>query len=297
MFHVSLSRPFLRGMALVILLSAGLAFAQSEPTLNQVYEAAKAGKIEQAQSMMQQVLVAHPNSAKAHFVQAEIAVRQGQWQRAREALATAEKLAPGLPFAKPEAVQSLRTQLADRPSATRTTGQLAPQADLGARAAPSTPTSGFPWGVVLTLGAAAVAFMFFLSRRRAQSAEMMGNAGPGPLASSALQGPQSFGANASMPPYATPGSGGGLGSKVMGGLATGLAVGAGVMAAQAIGKTLMGSEEHPARDGERLSDQRYEPVSDNSSDLGGENFGVNDASSWDDGGGFSGGTDGGGWDS
>lgn len=297
MFHNSLFRQVLRGLVLAVLLSAGLASAQSEPTLNQVYAAAKAGKIEQAQSMMQQVLVAHPNSAKAHFVQAEIAVRQGQWERAREALATAEKLAPGLPFAKPEAVQNLRAQLADRPSAIRSAGQLAPQADLGARSAPSAGASSFPWGVVLTLGAAAVAFMFFLSRRRAQSVEMAGNVGPGPLASSALQGPQSFGMNANMPPYAAPGSGGGLGSKVMGGLATGLAVGAGVMAAQAIGKTLMGSEEHLGRDGERLSDQRYEPMPDTSSDLGGENFGVNDASSWDDGGGFSGGADGGGWDS
>ena len=35
----------------------------------------------------------------------------------------------------------------------------------------------------------------------------------------------------------------GLGGKVMGGLATGLAVGAGVMAAQAIGKSLMGNDE------------------------------------------------------
>mgnify|MGYP003868170939 CR=1 FL=1 len=54
--------------------------------------------------MIQQVLIGHPNSAKAHYVQAEIAARQGQLPRAREALATAEKLAPGLPFAKAESV-------------------------------------------------------------------------------------------------------------------------------------------------------------------------------------------------
>jgi Flp pilus assembly protein TadD len=52
--------------------------------------------------MMQQVLVAHPNSAKAHFVQAELSARQGNLARAQEELTTAEKLAPGLPFAKPE---------------------------------------------------------------------------------------------------------------------------------------------------------------------------------------------------
>ncbi len=38
-------------------------------------------------------------------MQAELAARQGQIARAREALAEAEKLAPGLPIGKPEAVQ------------------------------------------------------------------------------------------------------------------------------------------------------------------------------------------------
>ena len=80
--------------------------------------AAQALGLTQAQTMIQQVLVLHPKSAKAHFVQAELAARQGQIARAREALAEAEKLAPGLPFAKPEAVQSLRAVLAAKPAAT-----------------------------------------------------------------------------------------------------------------------------------------------------------------------------------
>ena len=94
------------------LLGFGFAMAQAEPTLNQVYAAAQSGKLDQAQLMIQQVLIAHPTSAKAFFVQSELYARQGDMARAREALATAEKLAPGLPFAKAESVQTLRGQLA-----------------------------------------------------------------------------------------------------------------------------------------------------------------------------------------
>ena len=88
-------------LALALLLVLGTAGAQTEPTMDQVYAAAKSGQLDKAQTMIQQVLIGHPNSAKAHYVQAEIAARQGQLPRAREALANAERLAPGLPFAHP----------------------------------------------------------------------------------------------------------------------------------------------------------------------------------------------------
>src|SRR5450756_701828 len=98
-------------------LSFGLAMAQSEPTINQVYATVQAGKVDQAQVMIQQVLISHPKSAKAHFVQSELFARQGKLAQAREALASAEELAPGLPFAKAESVQALRSQLAGRNTA------------------------------------------------------------------------------------------------------------------------------------------------------------------------------------
>lgn len=84
----------------------------------------------------------------------------------------------------------------------------------------------------------------------------------------------------------------GMGGRVAGGLATGLAVGAGMMAAQAIGKTLTGNDE---RGGEQLdaSGNAGTPLPGNS-DLGGQDFGITDNSSWDDGGGVA--DAGGGWD-
>jgi hypothetical protein len=75
-----------------------------------------------------------------------------------------------------------------------------------------------------------------------------------------------------------------------------LAVGAGVMAAQAIGKSLMGNNQASQDTSTRLADNNsnsYEPIADNS--MGGQNFGVTDAGSWDDGG--SADVGGGDWDS
>ena len=69
--------------------------------MTEIYTTAQAGKLDQAQVMIQQVLISHPKSAKAHFVQSELYARQGNLGRAREALSNAEKLAPGLPFARP----------------------------------------------------------------------------------------------------------------------------------------------------------------------------------------------------
>jgi hypothetical protein len=76
----------------------------------------------------------------------------------------------------------------------------------------------------------------------------------------------------------------------MGGVATGLAVGAGVMAAEAIGRRLMEHDEPTSR-GHEVSGagagvagagSDFTPFNTNS-DMGGSNFGVTDGG-WDDGG-------------
>ena len=293
-------------VAVALLLGFGLSMAQPEPTLNQVYEAAQAGRLEQAQTMMQQVLVAHPNSAKAHFVQAELSARQGQSSRARESLANAERLAPGLPFAKPEAVQALRSQLAAGNKPTAAKDPVARAANASVPAAPS--SSSFPWGLGLALVVGAIAIGIFLKRKKSMTAPTApaSYANQAPMQGGGLSGPQSFGTGGGamqpqpQPPYGQPGygqppAGSGLGGKLAGGLATGLAVGAGVMAAQAIGKSLTGNNEHPAHQPDSAAGNQ--PVANN--DLGGQNFGVNDAGGgWDDGGSSiaSSGDGGGDWD-
>lgn len=305
MFNHSLRHPVSKWLLVVaLMLGFGFAMAQSEPTLNQVYEAAQAGRMEQAQTMMQQVLVAHPNSARAHFVQAELSARQGQLGRARDSFATAEKLAPGLPFAKPEAVLALRSQLTGKSSPPAAREPVNRRLD---SAVPAAPASSFPWGLGLALVGGAIAIGYFLKRKTPVAPAAYSNQGP--VQGSGLTGPQSFGTGGNamqppygQPPYGQPGygqppAGTGMGGRLAGGLATGLAVGAGVMAAQAIGKNLMGNNEHSAHQPDSANGNAYEPIGGNN-DLGGQNFGVNDAGGgWDDGGSVASSGDGGGdWD-
>ena len=303
--------------------------AQAEPTMNQIYQAAQSGKLEEAQVMVQQVLISHPNSAKAHYVQAELFARQGLANRGRDALVQADKLAPGLPFAKPEAVQALRAQLASKPGAAankepanKAFGALQP-------AAPVAPSS-FPLGLGLALGGAAIAVVIWLLRKKPAPVQAPVSAYAGPAGmpgaaniGSGLNGPQTFGTAATaapgygpaygqpgygqpgygQQPYGQPGAGqptgSGIGGKVAGGLAAGLAVGAGVMAAQAIGRSFSGNNEQQPAQPNHFNDNlggSGQPLQGNT-DMGGQNFGINDPSAWDDAGGSSDAGGGGDWDS
>lgn len=301
------------------LLGMGSAMAQSsgEPSLAQVYEAAQAGQLDKAQVMMQQVLVVHPNSAKAHLVQAELSARQGNFARAQEELQTAERLAPGLPFAKPEAVQHLRSQMAGRaPAGTGAATSALTTTDhavaRGTVPTPAAPVRSFPWGLVLGVGVAAIALFALFRRKQAANATAAGGYGGG-IGGGGLRGPQGFGTGNAAPPYAQPGqpgygqgptAGPGMGSRIAGGLATGLAVGAGMMAANAIGKTIMGDDDdrhgHGNRHGDDASNSdayRYDTSSSSvNADMGGQNFGVQDGGGWDDAGGGGSLDAGGDWD-
>ena len=305
----ALTQRFGKWLAIAAMLSFGLVFAQSEPTLNQVYEAAQSGKMDQAQTMIQQVLVAHPNSGKAHFVQAELFAKQGLNGRASDMLATAEKLSPGLPFAKAEAVQSLRAKISARPVQQASSNGNSSSSLLTSSVAPSMPAATFSWGMPLLLAGGVMLIGFFMFRRKNPPVEFHAQqpsaypANQAPMGSQpghGLSGPQTFGmggAPTAAPGYAQPPASG-IGSNIAGGLATGLAVGAGMMAAQAIGKSLMGNNDGNHDGSSRLANNNgnnYEPIADNNSTMGGQNFGVTDNGSWDDGGSADAG--GGDWDS
>src|ERR1700734_1804755 len=85
--------------------------ADADPTVAQIYDAARAGHLDQAQKMIEQVLRDHPASSKAHYVQAELYAREGNLGLARTEIAKAEQLKPGLPDENPRAVQELKSQL------------------------------------------------------------------------------------------------------------------------------------------------------------------------------------------
>ncbi len=260
-------------MLLALLGFAGMARAAEDPTLHQVYEAAQAGRLDEAQAMMDKVLRDHPNSGKAHFVEAELLAKRGQLTSARSELNTAERLAPGLPFAKPQAVETLRSRLASSSGPARM--PPAPQAIRGEA------SGGSPWGMLLFGGGLIAAIIYFarsMSRRNAATVQpgmSPGYApqGAGPGAAAQAWGP---GAGGMAPPMGS--SAPGIGSGIMGGLATGAALGVGMVA----GEALM----HRLTDGNRTAASAPPPVADawNSSadNLGGADFGVADSSSWDD---------------
>ncbi len=255
--------------------SSGLAMAQPEPTMGQIYSTAQAGKLDEAQVMVQQVLLAHPKSAKAYYVQAELYARQGKLDAARAALSSAEQLSPGLAFAKPESLGALRAQLAGR-SAVHTRA-VAPGAYPVQR---QNATSSASWALPVLLTVGVMLAGYFIFRRRDPSGGATQPAYANPNSLNGPQSPYSPGGYP-QPGYVQP-TGSGLGGRIMGGVATGLAVGAGVMAAEAIGRNLMGGHNSPSLGSQdAYANDSYQP---SNTDMGGADFGIRDAGSWDDGG-------------
>jgi uncharacterized protein len=246
-------------------LAAGNAFAV-EPTLHQVYQAAEAGNYAAAQAMMDQVLRVHPNSAKAHFVEAELLAKQRRLAQAQTELATAERLEPGLAFAKPGAIEELKALL----SAPQNLGGA------GVYRAPASTGSNFPWGIVL-LGIGLIAFVLVVVRMMRQRANYAGQSPMIPNYGGGVVPGQPYGPSPAGPMAAT---GGGMGSGIMGGLATGAAVGVGMVAGEALMHRVLDGQhtEGGALAADTGSWDRAQPQSD----MGGEDFGVADGGSWDD---------------
>lgn len=260
-------KKIMYGLLTAIFLVSGVAMAQDTPTLDQVYKATQAGKLDEAQKMMDIVLAQHPDSAKAHFVEAEILAKQGQMGRAGEELGNAERLKPGLPFASQQSVQELKSRIGGSRHVSQSANGNFQTADSG---------NHFPWGLLLT-GIGVIVILFLImraisARSNARGSMMPGNYQPGMQAG--MQSPvpmQPYGGGMGQ-------SGGGMGSGIMGGLATGAAVGVGMVAGEALA--------HHFMDGGSSAPAGSAPVADSwggsSDNMGGADFGIADNSSWDD---------------
>ena len=244
----------------------GMALADTDPTVHQIYEAASSGHLDQAQQMMDQVLRDHPDSAKAHYVQSELYAREGKLGPARAELERAEQLQPGLPKENPRSVAELKSELGLTGRGDQSFGATRVSA------------SHFPWATVVILAlVVGVIWMLFRRRTSAQYPPSVPAVTPG------TYGPGSY-------PPGGPGGpvGGGIGSTVAGGLAGGLAAGAGIVAGEALAHRVLDGGHSGTPPPPATGDS--EPNAANS-DMGGGDFGVNDPGSWDD---SSGGSDGGG---
>lgn len=244
-----------------LLLCSSLAMA--EATLPEVAQAIQSGQLAKADAMMKEVLQNHPNSAKAYYIAAELYLKEGKLDAARNAFLQAENLAPGLPFAQPESVQRLQMQL----RAGTVPANTGASVNGGVSSIFGSPIF---WVLIAILVAGII---FFMKNRNRQQPVQVYNAptanGPYPGAPGTPGGyPPGY------PGAPTAGMGGGL----MGSLATGAALGAGMVAGEALASHLMGGGNHANPN-----------INNDFNRVGGQapdapNFGVNDASSWDDGG-------------
>ncbi len=240
-----------------LLLCYTLAFAAA-PGIDEVYQAAKAGKLTQAKAMMQEVLKEHPNSGRAHYVNAHILARNSEYAAAANELKQAEALSPGLTFATPKAVNDLRALLASHVHGD--------PAMLPALSAPGNGQTN--WTLILIIVSGVVGVLLITRavsnyNRNAATLQPQYN----------LPNTNSVPPNPTMAPpyYGAPPAGN---SALKTGLATGLGVAAGMVAGQAIANSLFGNHAAP-----NLTNPEVLPPDAN---LGGQDFGLNDKTSWDD---------------
>lgn len=271
-------------LAMALSMSVATPALAADPTIDQVYSAARSGHVDDALNQMQQVLKDHPKSAKAHYVEAELLAKAGRTAEARTELAKAQAIDPGLSFAKPSAVSALKQQLNGVSSSTVTRTEVVQQSQ----------SHGIPWMPIIVIGGLIFLVLAFL-RRRSAPAEVYpaGPVNPNYGSPYGNQGPQGGPWNGGYPGggYGGPGYGappqqGGFGGGgIMSSLAGGAAAGAGFAAGEAVIDRMFGDHDR-----ERIV-EREVPVQsqddnqrDYNQDMGGDDFGISDSGSWDDGG-------------
>ena len=282
--------PLALGAACVPMVAPMTAFA-ADASIDQVYATAKGGNVPGALTMMDQVLKDHPNSAKAHYMEAELLQRSHRAADARAELAKAETLAPGLPFASAHSQAELRAAL----GAGNAAGAVVAPAP-----APAEQGSHISFSTILIIGLVIFGLLAVLRRRSVNQYSPPMAQGGYPTGYGPQGGPGPGGYGAGYGPGMGGGMmgggmmGGGMGGGIMGGLASGAAMGAGL----AVGEEVVG---HMFGDHERRGDGLggagagggwEQGGGDPNADMGGSDFGIS-GGGWDDGG--SGGGGDGGW--
>ena len=296
----------MKKMIASVVLACLSAFAWALPTLQQVEAQVRQGNYAQAESMMREVVAARPDSARAHYVYAELLAHGGKLDQAVEEARAARTIDPDVKFTDPEKFRTFEASLlraqnpaARRPSAAGETRSAPPVAATHVDAAPA--ASAMP-GWVWLAGLAAIGFVVWRMFARGRGGSMTGGAmAPGPGYGTATGAgvpgaPHGGGAGGAPgapygPGYAPqrPGSGMlGVGLGAAGGLA------AGMLAERMLNSRREGSGDAPStspglfdapQDGSAADDLDHRPI----------DFGTG-GSDWDSGSIDVGGSDGGGWD-
>ncbi len=262
-----------------LMMTAPVAHA-ADASIKEVFAAARSGQVDKALELMGPVLKDHPNSFKAHYLEAELLAHQHRFAEGRTELATAERLGPGLPGIQPQSVTALKDQLNGVVGTPARSEAPIPQA-----------SHGFSWMTIVLIGALVFAVLaMFRRRNRAEVYQPPVGGGYGAPGYGPQAGP--MGGPGYGQGYGAPmggGMGGGMGSGILGGLATGAAAGVGMAAGERLIDGMFGGGHE--RGVEHEAPQQFNP-DDVNRDMGGNNFGISDDSSWDNAGG---GSDDGGW--
>jgi hypothetical protein len=216
-------------------LCSTLAFAL--PTTQDVQGAVNSGDYARADQMMGEVVAAKPQSAKAHYVYAEILAHEAKFDEAARQANEAQRLDPSLGFTDPQRFRNFEQLLQREQRGNGASPRAIERTGLAPAPLPAHANGGVP-GWVWVAGLALAAFLVFrmVSRRAAR----------------AMPAPAYGGGYGAGPGYGAQGPGYGYGpGPTPGGsaLGTGLAVAGGVAGGMLLEKYLEGQRNDGYRDG------------------------------------------------
>jgi hypothetical protein len=252
-----------------LLLSVSAATAYALPSLEDVEHAVHRNDYISAESMTREVVTAQPNSAKPHYILAEILAHEGKLNEARTQALQAKQLDPAIRFTTPDKFARFEAELNGNKPVPRTATEPHKAAET------SSGGSSFLWIVLIVGGLLA----FFAFRRRSAPPSYGAYNNP----NAPMPGQPGYGAPGYPPAGYPPGSG--AGHTVAAGL-SGLAAG---MLAEHLIEGAMG--HHQDANGNPV----YTPQGDNAPsetlenrpiDFGSGNDWGNDSGGGDSGGGF-----------
>lgn len=168
-------KTFLAALGAALLFASSAAFAV--PNVSQVERTMAQGNWQQADTDLSQVLSAHPNSAHAHYLYAQVLEHEGRYADALTQVEQAKTLDPQLRFASPGRFAQVESRI--RAAASRANASPAPThsaANAFAQALPSTPAPthrGPSMGMWIGLAILIAAIVLILrwTLRRARSTE------------------------------------------------------------------------------------------------------------------------------
>ncbi|MDQ6685305.1 MAG: tetratricopeptide repeat protein, partial [Pseudomonadota bacterium] len=141
----------------VVVLASASAFAWAVPSLQQVEAEVSAGRYTQAESMLAEVVAEKGNSAKAHYIYAEVLAHNGKFPQAADEARRARQIDPDIKFTSADKFRAFEQTL-QREQQTGVSRNSPPV--VANRAAPVERSSGMPsWIWIAAL--AAIAFVLW----------------------------------------------------------------------------------------------------------------------------------------